>query len=210
MKEKPRPYSVEQYKKDSIDLTSDGDVIPAQEQICTGCGTLKSKELGKNHLGEDFLACCPDSSFVDFYPLETTKTSHKYILNSNELRVGNILYFPFTKELIEVLGINAIETNNGIINTISFKNGLNLYCEKISLLEKVIFTELHLIKSGGNKLSYYTFVYGRFNLEWKKSYNYWYITDSENYCYMTKIQFLHEWQNFIYMMDGNELTINFK
>jgi hypothetical protein len=84
MKEKARPYSAEQYQKDSIDLSSDGGVIPTQEQICTGCGTLKSKELGKNHLGEDFLACCPDSSFVDFIAPETTKTSHTDVLKKVE------------------------------------------------------------------------------------------------------------------------------
>jgi hypothetical protein len=38
---------------------------PKQEKICTGCGTLSSEELGKNKLGENFLACCPDSDYVN-------------------------------------------------------------------------------------------------------------------------------------------------
>ena len=53
-------------------------------------------------------------------------------MEANELRIGNFLYFPFTQEIVEVLGINAYETNKGIKNTISFKRGLSLYCEEIS------------------------------------------------------------------------------
>ncbi len=46
-----------------------------------------------------------------------------------DLRIGNLLYFPFIKENVEVLGINAHENSNGIYNTISYKNDNNLYCE---------------------------------------------------------------------------------
>lgn len=48
--------------------------------------------------------------------------------------------------------------------------------------------------------------YGRFVLHWKEKYNYWYVTDKQGN-YMTKVEFVHEWQNFVYVMDGNELTI---
>jgi hypothetical protein len=31
------------------------------------------------------------------------------MIQPNELRIGNFLYFPFTDEFVEVLGINAHE-----------------------------------------------------------------------------------------------------
>jgi hypothetical protein len=34
------------------------------------------------------------------------------MIQPNELRIGNMLYFPFTDEFVEVLGINAHEQNN--------------------------------------------------------------------------------------------------
>lgn len=36
-------------------------IIP---KVCTGCGKLWSENLGKNHLGDNFLACCPDSNYI--------------------------------------------------------------------------------------------------------------------------------------------------
>ena len=32
-------------------------------------------------------------------------------MNANELRIGNLVYFPFTKEVVKILGINAHENN---------------------------------------------------------------------------------------------------
>lgn len=73
-------------------------------------------------------------------------------MEANELRIGNMLHFPFTNENIEVLGINAHEENFKIINSISFKKESNLYCEKISVLKAIPLTEEWLLKFGYWKL----------------------------------------------------------
>ena len=59
------------------------------------------------------------------------------MIQPKELRIGNILYFPFTDEFVEVLGINAYEQNNEITNNISFKKEESLYCEQISTLQQI-------------------------------------------------------------------------
>ncbi len=46
------------------------------------------------------------------------------------------------------------------------------------------------------------YVYDRFKLLWKKSYNYWYVMDRESLTYLTKIEFVHEWQNFVFAMNS--------
>ena len=69
-------------------------------------------------------------------------------MNANELRIGNYVYFPFTKEVVKILGINAHEINGKIENSISFMNGLNLYCEKIEKLKAIDLTDEWLLKLG--------------------------------------------------------------
>ena len=54
------------------------------------------------------------------------------------------------------------------------------------------------------------FYYDRFRLAWKKSYNYWYVVDRHNFNYLTKIKFVHEWQNFVYAMNSEELKLKEK
>jgi hypothetical protein len=36
-----------------------------KEKKCTGCGWSSLNPLGLNHNGESFLACCPDSNYVE-------------------------------------------------------------------------------------------------------------------------------------------------
>lgn len=55
-----------------------------------------------------------------------------------------------------------------------------------------------------------TYLYSRFKLVWREEYNYWYVTDAVEQTYMTKIEFVHEWQNFVRWTDGVELKIDVK
>ena len=70
-------------------------------------------------------------------------------MKASELRIGNWIYRSFTKEDVKILGINAYETvSDGIVNSLSFKNGINLYCENISVLKPITLTEEWLLKFG--------------------------------------------------------------
>jgi hypothetical protein len=47
----------------------------------------------------------------------------------------------------------------------------------------------------------------RFLFIWKEAYKYWYVITQKHHEYLTKIEFVHEYQNFIYTLTGNELEV---
>ena len=50
-------------------------------------------------------------------------------------------------------------------------------------------------------------IYDRFLFIWKENYKYWYVVTSGHKEYLTKIEFVHEYQQFILVLTGEELTI---
>lgn len=50
-------------------------------------------------------------------------------------------------------------------------------------------------------------IYDRFLFIWKEQYKYWYVVTAYHKEYLTKIEFVHEYQNFIYTLMDIELTI---
>ncbi|MCE5225239.1 MAG: hypothetical protein LLG05_05200 [Porphyromonadaceae bacterium] len=50
-------------------------------------------------------------------------------------------------------------------------------------------------------------IYDRFLFIWKQEYKYWYVITAYYKEYLTKIEFVHEYQNFIFTLTGNELTL---
>jgi hypothetical protein len=50
-------------------------------------------------------------------------------------------------------------------------------------------------------------IYDRFLFIWKEAYKYWYVVTNYHKEYLTKIEFVHEYQNFIYALTNEELTI---
>lgn len=51
------------------------------------------------------------------------------------------------------------------------------------------------------------FSYDRFMFTYLPSYKYWYVVDFYSLTYLTKIEYIHELQNFILAMNGKELDI---
>ena len=112
------------------------------------------------------------------------------MIQANELRIGNA-------------------TSKGVIKSI-LENGVHFgfgKCSTFSNLEPIPLTEEILLKFGAIKQTV-VLKYGRFILRLKKDYNYWHVTDLETMGYLSKIEFVHEWQNFVFVMNGEELTIN--
>ena len=117
-----------------------------------------------------------------------------------------MLYFPFTNENVEVLGINAHEQNFKIINSISFKKESNLYCEKISVLKPIPLTEEWLFKFGFdnkfNKGKINIIPKGRLGYKNGRTYfNSWTILEKQP-------DYVHELQNLYFALTGEELTLN--
>jgi hypothetical protein len=149
-------------------------------------------------------------------------------MKANELRIGNLMNFPFTNEIIEVVGINAHESidlqlNKTIINTISFRKDLNLYCEPIDKIEPILLNEewhnnFGIIKNG--------FHYFEYKIKRKNNYNIEIIFTGD---YIMLIQrdgkieddliciwnkditkrdmYVHEFQNLYFALTGEELTL---
>ena len=150
-------------------------------------------------------------------------------MNANELRIGNYLYFPFTKEVVKILGINAYENNNKIENSISFMNGKNLYCEKIEKLQAIDLNKkwfdrfnpdggfLHLQKEETNTFKYKTVL----DLDYEsKGLWIWISVDSrfedDDADYddnimshnLKNIKYVHQLQNLYFALTGEELVVS--
>jgi hypothetical protein len=50
-------------------------------------------------------------------------------------------------------------------------------------------------------------IYDRFLLIWKEEYEFWYVVTADHKEYLTKIEFVHEYQNFIFALTGQELEL---
>lgn len=117
-------------------------------------------------------------------------------MKSTELRIGN--YLQDAKEKlapVEGLSKNKIKAYSGIVTEMPLK--------------PIPLTEEWLLKFHPNALDLSNSIFriGRFKLIWKFSYQYWYVIDDMTGAYITKIEFVHEWQNFWHIMNGEELTL---
>ena len=119
------------------------------------------------------------------------------MIKATDLRISNLIKWSG--------GFHKVEAINPKNITVIRKN-LEKAIVGYSCLRGIPLTEEILLKCNA-KESNKKFTYGRFQLTWQKSYNYWYVVDLESFLYLNKIEFLHEWQNFIFVMDGTELDI---
>jgi hypothetical protein len=126
-------------------------------------------------------------------------------LKPQELRIGNLLYFPFTDENVEVLGINAHENSEGIYNTISFKKNSNLYCEPILVLEPIKLTEEWLEKFGYfDTETPNNFTKNPFTIDEQTFWNCkGMFIDDKNGVY---VKYVHQLQNLHFCLYGKELV----
>lgn len=116
-------------------------------------------------------------------------------MNPQELRIGNLIN---VKDKISV--VDGIRNFNYLYLQYQEQPELLKYAEPIPL------TEEWLLKFKASKIKSGRFYYDRFKLIWKKGYNYWYVMDYMSSTYLTKISFVHEWQNFVFAMNSEELT----
>jgi hypothetical protein len=135
-------------------------------------------------------------------------------MKANELRIGNLMNFPFTNEIVEIIGINAHESidlqlNKTIINTISFRKNLNLYCEPIDKIEPIPLTEEWLNKLGFELNGFYRLQVTSFlELCWKpydKTLNL--QTKKNGFTEDSKVKYVHELQNLYFALTGKEITL---
>lgn len=109
-------------------------------------------------------------------------------IKANELRIGNYI-------------------NEAICGHVMVSANILVHIEKSDNYSPIELTEDILLGIGATK-SYNDgeLHFDRFRLIWKQSFNYWYVISLNEKAYLTKIEYLHEWQNFVFVMNGQELT----
>lgn len=134
-------------------------------------------------------------------------------VTASELRIGNLVHFPFTAENVKVLGINAREYKSEIIHTISFEKGINLYCEKPSVLKPIPLSNEWL-----ERLGFYIVSDNEFKTRFDilKDGRIDFIRVKHELCtsgvrfegaMLKGIDYVHQLQNFYFIITGSELHI---
>lgn len=123
-------------------------------------------------------------------------------MEPKELKLGNYVYIPGLFQKSNVLGI---------VESIPKEEVKTDKCEAhVSLFEPIELTDKYILKLGNAEIKQFTkgiIVFERFIFQWKESYKYWYVMERHSLSYLTKIEFVHEYQNFIFSLTGQELTI---
>lgn len=125
------------------------------------------------------------------------------MIKANELRIGNLINYKGREIFVTMIGEFGIQSKSND-ETINAKF-------RTFDLKPIPLTEQWLLDFGfeskGINPDAPIFTYDRFKFIYKPSYNYWYVVDLYSSTYLTKIEFVHEAQNFIFAMNSQELTL---
>ena len=130
------------------------------------------------------------------------------MIKINELRVGNIVSVNNGFEML----VHSIFSNDTVYLDFipPLINEADVWEEDFKDVCPVEITEEWLLKFGATKEQDY-FIYGRFKLIYNNTYKFWNVLNREfGDGYLTKIEYVHEWQNFVFVMDGEELKLKIK
>jgi len=116
-------------------------------------------------------------------------------MKATELRIGNLVNYKIVdklderKEWFEPCEIDAVDLQ--VID---------------SDYQPIPLTGEWLLKFGATAFDG-NFIIERFRLIYKPDYKYYYVVDKYSNVYFSKVEFVHEWQNLFYSMNGNELKL---
>jgi hypothetical protein len=125
-------------------------------------------------------------------------------LSYNELRKGNLLYFPFISGNVEVIGVNALYgVNEPYFNKLSVIEGINMYYEPIEVFKPILLTEEWLLKLGFWTISAVVDDGMRYvaGFELWKCNDLWLCNKNG-----VVIKSVHQLQNLYFALTGKELT----
>jgi hypothetical protein len=129
----------------------------------------------------------------------------------NELRIGNLVNSKLLNTNHAIRGVVIGETADGKKKETIYTDLQYSYSD-IEDWQPIKLTEDLLVRFGNadkinkrNVKSYFTF--DRFIFIWNPDFKYWYvITNSLDY--LTKLEYVHEYQNFIFALTGIEIKLN--
>lgn len=121
-------------------------------------------------------------------------------MEAKEIRLNN--YASCNFGIVQISSIRDIECE---VHNADFSVNTCVFTNK---LEPIPLTEEILLKCGSISTVKGFHHQDRFSLRWLEAYKYWYVTDMETGAYITKVEFVHEWQNTYFVLQGEELEIN--
>lgn len=121
------------------------------------------------------------------------------LIKPEDLRFGNHMHFEIKGKKYVNGQITEIHKDCVFINSIKIP--------RYDMLKPIELTEELLLRVGAEDQDGY-FQHDRFELRYRKEYKFWYVLDLESATYLTKVEYLHEYQNFYKAMNGKELTLN--
>jgi hypothetical protein len=130
------------------------------------------------------------------------------IPESNELRIGNYVYAEskeFNIAKVEQINSDRMHYFTQVSESEAPSRIYPSNVWKIPLTEEMLcrFTDEGCI---AEHISEDEFVIDRFRLIWK-NYGYWYVVDDMSEAYITKVKWVHEFQNMFFAINGKELTL---
>jgi len=117
------------------------------------------------------------------------------MLKAQELRLKNLIYYG--KDIVKV------EVSDFAVFKLYEDKGEETNYKPIPL------TEEWLLRSGCEKNDE-GFICDRFVLTWNAVYKFWYVRENQLGAYLIKLEYVHEWQNFYFILQGEELTLKDK
>ena len=191
------------------------ELVPTRQDACEECNKgesiyddpeeLQSKMLSRKEYAK--VAYC--NGFINCYDWIYKQLTPQKKMISTELRIGNLVHYHIEDSMDERKEwdeVNPIDYDDLRILT-EFKDNpeykpIILTVEWLKKLHRNE-DEIEISKRFPNEIT----IYDRFLFIWKESYKYWYVVTTYSKEYLTKIEFVHEYQNFIYALTGEELTI---
>jgi hypothetical protein len=127
------------------------------------------------------------------------------IPESNELRTRNYVY-DFSKDhnIVQVYSIHPDFIQVSDTDPPSYIYISNVW--KIPLTEEMLYRLADEVCIAEH-ISEDEFVIDRFRLIWKENYGYWYVVDDMSEAYITKVEWVHEFQNMFFALNGKELSL---
>ncbi len=131
-------------------------------------------------------------------------------MKTQELRIGSILNYYIGSSVKQDV-VTGLSTNKIVLGHNTSFNLTSLFDQRRLIPTPLTEEWLRRLHSEDEieksvRLPNEITIYDRFLFIWKPEYKYWYVVTAYHKEYLTKIEFVHEYQNFIYTLMGKELT----
>lgn len=118
---------------------------------------------------------------------------------ANELKIGNYIFGVSDRvEIVTAILGEHIQTRT--------PNLEDHHTDESKHYSPILLSEEWLLKLGAKKEDI-LITHDRFEISYHDDYKFWYVYDEFSGCYITKVEYVHEWQNVLFVLNGHELTI---